>query len=193
MPDTSPNKSSKIGEENTTLWAILLSVGTFILGVVAFYVASLEVWGNTGRTILSELGGLLLLSAVVAMLWELGAKRRLMREILDKTGLSEKVWRLGFQDATTTFGKLGLDDYISGSSQVDMVVAGGASVISTNKNSLKEIAARKGTSIRLILPDPGHPETMQVMARQFRKYSRSRADDGSWTIKPEYTEEEMRY
>ncbi|HST82553.1 MAG TPA: hypothetical protein VLL08_12530, partial [Kineosporiaceae bacterium] len=83
----------------TTAYAgAVVAVGVLLLWAIT----ALDWFGrhSTTQAVLEELGGLLITTGVLAILWDLRGKRDIMREVLAKTELSSDVVTTGISRAS---------------------------------------------------------------------------------------------
>lgn len=120
------------------------------------------------KNVSSNIGGLLIASVSIAMLWELFSKRSFLDELLAKTGLSEEIRTVGVTGVSLNpvkgpdFTKL-----IKGAERLDIFVCYANTWRANFEEDLKFLAGKKNCRIRLIVPDPENLEIMKDLAKRF--------------------------
>ncbi len=162
---------SKLYSERTNLWTVLIAIGVALIGVLFLSIAAKWQWlaGYPGiQSVIRELGGLLIASVAVAMLWELFAKRAFLVELMAKAKLAEEVRASGLVTITHDFQR-GIDwpQLFKNVSKLDIFFAYGSTWRGTNTPELRALAIRAGARIRVVLPDPDNEALMSELARRF--------------------------
>lgn len=158
--------------ESTNKSVMLMAAAGAGLAVLLLWLAQRESgrWSfdDTWQAIVSNIGGLVLATALITVAWELAGKRSFAREVMAKANLSEDVKRAGIAKVTDQYlDSVAWDELIDGSSKVDIVVAYASTWRNANRHRLLRVAARKGARIRVFLPDPEDAMTMSVLADRF--------------------------
>lgn len=162
-----PRSDYKQWTSRTTKSAAVLVLSLIIISV-------LLLWGGqvipspTLASLASGVGGLIFGTAIISVGWELAGKRAFADEVMAKATLSADISRAGLTRITNQY----LDDVewrglIRGATKVDIVVAYASTWRNTHHDSLKELSARSDTRLRVYLPDPEDPPTMESLARRF--------------------------
>lgn len=158
-------------KEITNLRTYVASVFVFVLGVVLLALS--ERFGFPDgylwvKSLMSNIGALLIASVSIAMLWELFSKRSFLDELLAKTGLADDIRTVGVTGISLNpvqgpnFSKL-----IRSCERLDMFVCYANTWRATFEEDLKFLASKKGSRIRLIVPDPDNEEIMKDLAKRF--------------------------
>lgn len=163
------SESSRV-RKLTNYKAVAVSLGVILFAVVLF-VFSLNdaLWGGqqVAPAVLTELGGLLAVSASLTLLWELGAKREFLDEVWHKAVLSNSVKESGFIDAVD-YTKLNWSgDLLEDIKRLDVFFVGGTTWRKTNSVSLKKLEKTKGAEVNLFLPDPNNEAVVAELERRF--------------------------
>jgi hypothetical protein len=151
--------------------AIATSVAT-MLGAIAFlYAVEKIAWFNTHPTwqkIADEIGAIIFVTGLIAILWELRARRALVDEIFAAAKLSERIRHAGVTDATADFlGDVDWQQLFDGAREVDVFFAYGGGWRGQHVERLREVNRRAGARLRVILPDPTSADTVRELARRF--------------------------
>lgn len=169
MSSSSSSSSRKI----TNYKAVAVSLGVILFAVVLF-VFSLNdgLWGDQqiAPAVLTELGGLLAVSAALTLLWELGAKREFLDEIWDKAGLANSVRESGFIDAVD-FRKLDWKDYLKDVRRHDVFFAGGTTWRRSHDDFFEDLQKKRGAEVNVFLPDPDNEAVVAELMRRFENYT----------------------
>lgn len=164
------DKSESVLVERTTLYTILGAVGAALLGCLLLFVSSLRIWGTQSpwQSLVANLGGLLVASVAIAVLWELAGKRAFVDEIMSKARLSHDLLSAGLMGITEDFNKgIDWDRLFAESDKVDLFFAYARSWRNTHSVQLQALGRRSDARIRIILPDPDDEVTVADLAPKF--------------------------
>lgn len=154
---------------NTTLRTLLVAAGFVLLGVAAMVVASyyLDKHPNA-QEIVRSLGGLFIATVALTVVWDLAAKRSLLAELMAITQLAEDVKTAGIVHITSDFYR-GFDwaSAFEKAKEFDLLFAYGHTWRGMNQVYMQRSAEKKGTKIRILLPDPEDAEVVKELARRF--------------------------
>ncbi|UBV14922.1 hypothetical protein [Mycolicibacterium fortuitum] len=115
----------------------------------------------------NQVGGLLITTGGLAILWDLRAKRDFMQEVLEKVRISSDVTAAGIDRVTMKWMDIPWDDLFKNSKQVSVFISYGGSWRKNNWATIEKFVGVKGNSLRLFLPDPNDEATMQVLAKRY--------------------------
>jgi len=155
-------------KESTSAWVLVGSLITLAIGIGLL-------WGSESlenrpilRSLSVNMGGLIVPSVALGVVWELLGKRRFVEEIFETASVSEAVRSAKVSVITTHFQE-GVDwtHLMEGARELDVFVAAGRTWRSRLDSSLKSIASRSNAKINVILPDPTKPEVIKELARRF--------------------------
>jgi hypothetical protein len=161
------SERAKLAETMTNLWTILIAVVVVVAGVAALALAA--GWGwldhhTTIQSVVEALGGILVTTGGLALLWDLRGKRDIIREVLARVEVSSDVEVTGLQRASMV---VPWSDLIGGAKSVDVFISYGSTWLSTYSTELAEFAKQRGNKMRYILPDPEDPTAMAVLAERY--------------------------
>lgn len=154
-----------------TLETVLIAAAGLGVGLLLLYVAGRDDWMATRhglQSVLNNLGGLLIVSVAVSILWDLVGKRAFAREILDNARTTADVDAAGLMRIGTNYledpdwERLFLEVV-----KLDIFFAYGRTWRNSNHSRLADLAARRAARIRVYLPDPNHTDTMRRLADRF--------------------------
>lgn len=158
--------------ERTTLRAVVLSFTLVALGVVFLLLSAPEntwITNNQWRSVVNDLGGLLVVSAAVSMLWELYGRRAFLDELLVKMDISNDVSKAGIVGFSESFtvSNIDWDSLFKNSRNIDIFFAYGRTWRGSNSERLTTFLKRSNVRLRLILPDPENTGVVAELARRF--------------------------
>jgi hypothetical protein len=118
--------------------------------------------------VLNNLGDAIVVAFTLTTLWELFGKRAFTREILESARLTADVESAGIT-------RVGVDylqdpeweDLFLDTEKLDIFFAYGRTWRNTHRKYLNQLASRPQGRIRVVLPDPGDPETIRNLAQRF--------------------------
>jgi hypothetical protein len=158
-------------EGGSNAWAIILALVAVVVAGGLFWISSNNEWFKDSAPLqatLNQVAGLIIATGLLSVGWELVGKRHFAAEVLAKAQLSAEVVDAGILRITDQY----LDDIewselFDGVSKLDIAVAYGRTWRNTHAERLRAVSRRKGTRIRVFLPDPEDAMTMQVLAHRF--------------------------
>lgn len=140
-----------------------------LTGVGMMFLANLE-WFDTRpirEALLAQVGGLLVGTGIIAILWDLRGKRDFMREIITKTGVASDVRSSGIHMLTMRWLDVPWDKWIRSASEIEVLISYGSSWRKNYWTDLKNFAESKSHTLRLYLPNPDDEHTMEVLSRRY--------------------------
>lgn len=141
----------------------LLGVALLVLSEANDTVAG-KVWL---KSVIANLGGVVIASVAIAFLWELFSKRALLDELLEKTKLAEEVRGGGL--IGITLNPLRGPDFptlIRQAQRLDIFVIYANTWRANFESELRVLAKKPGARVRLLVPDVEDPELMTQLARR---------------------------
>lgn len=151
------------------LTTVIVAIGFAVVGAVLLLISALSggpaIWLPS---LLGQLGGLLLATGLITLVWDLVGKRAFADEVLSKVQLRADLVESGLERLTHNYlTDVEWDALFKRSRSIDIVVAYGSTWRNSNRARLTALAKRGG-SIRVFLPDPNDPQTMSVLAARFK-------------------------
>lgn len=116
---------------------------------------------------LNQVGGLLITTGVLAVLWDLRGKRAFLEEVLDKAKLSSDVGAAGIERVTMNWKEVPWDEFFSSAKHIEVFIAYGSSWRKNNWESIVEFAENERHVLRMYLPNPHDEATMSVLAQRY--------------------------
>lgn len=170
---------SSLYKERTNLRTIITAVIIIVIGG-AILTCTHEIEFIQKRhalaTILTELSAFVIIAGIVAVFWELYARRAFMDEfnevlerILRRTELAQEIQAAGITKFTTDFMQgidwPGLFQHVR---QIDIFVAYARTWLGSVTNQLEALRGQD-VQIRVVLPDPTNVRIVSEMARRFQQ------------------------
>lgn len=162
-----PHRNQIIESTVTTRTAQLIAGALAVVGL-GLMALSVQPWA-TGPwgALLGQLGGLLLATGLLTVLWDLYGRRAFAMEVLAKAKLSADVVESGITRVTDQY----LDDVewgelFHGANHVDIVVAYANTWRNIHLQRLEQVASTPGSLIRVFLPDPNDAATVANLAQR---------------------------
>jgi hypothetical protein len=150
--------------------AIVVGLGVAVVGGLLLWWSGISEWKSNEQVqaLLSQIGGLLIATGLLAVAWDLFGRRALADEVLAKAGLSADVVRAGIVRVTTQYlAEVEWTSLFRDVSKLDIVVAYAATWRNAHRASIAAVAQRRDARIRVFLPDPDHAPTVAVLAERF--------------------------
>lgn len=155
----------------STTWLVALT--GMVVGVGVLLIASFVGWINQRaglQNLLNNIGGTIIASVSLAVLWELIGRRAFTREILETATYAADIEAAGIVRIGTQYlTDPKWDDLFRGVSKLDIFFAYGRTWRNSNLSNLRQFAARSGCRLRVFLPNPDDPQTVSVLAKRFSK------------------------
>lgn len=156
----------------TTLKFALAAGSVFVVGAYCLYLGGEEThfWRSNQalRTLMEQLGGLLIVSSLLSTLWELVGKRAFAREVLEDTRISAEIEASGLKRISTQFfDDAAWEQCFKGVQKLDIFAAYAQTWRNMNLARLQKVANRSNGRIRVYLADPDDEFTMATLAQRF--------------------------
>ncbi|MGC5334764.1 hypothetical protein [Micromonospora sp. DT62] len=156
----------------TNMKFVIAAGVVFMIGFYCLYLGGEETrfWrSNQGlRTVMEQLGGLLITSSLLSTLWELVGKRAFAREVLEDTRISAEIEASGLRRITTQFfDDPAWEQCFKGVQKLDIFAAYAQTWRNMNLARLQKAAARSNGRIRIYLADPEDEFTMTTLSKRF--------------------------
>jgi len=119
------------------------------------------------ETTIEEVGALLVVSGVITVFWDLRGRRALTDEVLHAANLSSDVTSAGLRRVPTRYLDVEWDRYLAEAVHVDLFFAYARTWRMTHATALRQLVARSGTRLRVVLPDRSDPQLMALLAAKF--------------------------
>src|SRR2546426_4509069 len=159
--------SLKVLRERTNLRTVLAAVGLAVSGLILLWISASFQWNNNtaAQSVVRDVGSFLSASAVLTFLWEFWGRRAFLDEVLAKVQLSDDVRSAGILKIVPSF-HTGIDwqTYFPRARELDILFAYGRTWRATHLEELQHVAQKKGSRIRVVLPDPDDPLTVGELA-----------------------------
>lgn len=163
--------TSDVYTERTNLRTSLISGIAAVIGIVLIVLAENVTWLKIRpgyQTVVRELGGLLFASVAIALLWELGAKRAFLSELMAKAKLGEEVRAAGLVSVTNNFPHIvDWSKLFKRVHKLDIFFAYASTWRKNNAEELRSLAQRTDVRVRIIIPDPDDDLLMTDLGRRF--------------------------
>lgn len=156
--------------ERANLRTLLIALAIAILGIVLLYLSAKEFWRGyqAWQVVVRDVGGLLLVTVAIALLWELWVKRAFLDELLAKAQISKEITFAGLVKITDSFHQdIDWKSYFRTVNKLDIFVAYARTWRSVHRQDLEKVAVRQDARIRVVLPDPEDEQTVVELARRF--------------------------
>ncbi|VTR76302.1 hypothetical protein [Cellulomonas hominis] len=161
-------KRQPIESKVTSLATVLIAAAILVVGLVLMYL-SVQGWAEgIWEAFLGQVGGLLVASGLLTVVWDLFGRRSFATEVLAKAKLSADVVESGITRVTDQYlDDVEWSDLFEGAAHIDIVVAYANTWRNTHRQRLERVARAKDSRIRVFLPDPDDPQTMSNLAQRF--------------------------
>ncbi len=161
----------KLLQERLNLRILFIALVIAAIGILLLYItADNNVWVNhkSWQSVIQQVGGLLLVTVAITLLWELIGKRAFLDEILAKAKISKELTFSGLTQVTDSFHRdLDWSSYFKSVNKLDIFFAYARTWRNTHLEDLQKVASRHDARIRVVLPDPDDAQVVRELARRF--------------------------
>lgn len=157
-------------EERVTLRTLLIALLIAGVGLWLLYYSRDNDWWKDSQgwqSFLQEVGSALLVTGLLTTVWDVYGKRAFLDEILAKAQISTEIKISGLVKVTENFNDISWKSYLQTVEKLDLLFVYARSWRQINVDSLRAVVARRGTRIRVMLPDPEDDITITSIARRF--------------------------
>ncbi|MFB9238150.1 hypothetical protein ACFFWC_21770 [Plantactinospora siamensis] len=148
----------------------VVALSALVLGLIFLYLGDVDTpfWSRHKPlpTLLENMGGLLVASVCLGILWELIGKRAFVAEVLEATRVGVDVQRAGLSQVAAKFLDVDYKVLFRKADRVDVFVVHGNAWLSRNRSLMEGVASKPGALIRIFLSDPQASSTIEVLAEQ---------------------------
>ena len=156
--------------ERTNLRFVVSAIGIAAIGVALLFFSEASAYVSQKswlKSALSNLGGLLVASVSVATIWELYGKRAFLDEMLSTTKLVSDIRSTGLSAfSMNPVDTVDFPQLLHKTKRLDMSVTYGDTWRARYYKELKQLAERRGTMVRVVLPNPENSFVMQAIAQR---------------------------
>ncbi len=151
------------------LAAFKLAIGLVVLGAILLFAAAKIEKSTTAAvyTTVREVGALVFAAGILSVGWELLGRRALTDEVLSAAELSSDVKNAGLKRIATHYLDVNWDALLSEANHVDLFFAYARTWRNTHATGLRRLVARKGTHLRVVLPNRDNEALMTQLAAKF--------------------------
>jgi len=152
--------------ERSVLRTLVAAFGFLIVGIV-FLVLANSAPADWQRILLLNVGSFVIASVVMALVFEHWQMRAVIEDLFDQARIVEQVKSAQITGFSTSFHQLPWQELFAGSTYIDIMFAYGGTWRNAHREELSALAAVKDARIRVVLPDPEAPITINEMAERF--------------------------
>lgn len=157
-------------EALTTYRTTILAGGVVVLGMAVLWAITAIGWFDehtTTKAFLEQLGGLLVTTGGLAILWDLWGRRDMVREVLARVNLASDIEATGIRRASMDWRDVPWKDLFKNARSVDVFISYGSTWLSTHSTELARFAKDRRNKMRYFLPDPADEVAMKVLAARY--------------------------
>lgn len=154
----------------TNYKTLLYAGGVVLTGILVLWLSTGLGWfdsHSTAKALAEQLGGLLVTTGGLAVLWDLRGRRDMINEVLARVELRSDLEVTGLQRASMDWRIVPWAELITEAKEIDVFIAYGSTWLSTNSTELATFAKQRRNKMQYILPDPEDETTMAVLAARF--------------------------
>ncbi|NOK62418.1 MAG: hypothetical protein GFH27_549293n152 [Chloroflexi bacterium AL-W] len=163
--------SQDLYKERTNLRTAVVTLIVLMFGVALLYISTSWQWlkdRSAIQSVTEQLGGLLIASVALALIWELVAKRAFLSELMSEARLAEEIRNAGIVTVPRDFYRdIDWPQLFQRTKQLDIYFAYGRTWRGANRNELLTLAKRSDVQIRVVLPDPENNTIVEDLAKRF--------------------------
>ena len=166
---TSTSGESGLQAALTTYRTAVYAAGIVLVGIGLMWFSNIH-WFEAHKALqatANQVGGLFVTIGLLAVLWDLRAKRDFMREVLAEARIASDVSAAGVERVTMKWLDVPWDDLFKTSKHLSVFISYGSSWRKLHWSQIEEFAKDKSHSLKLFLPDPDDEPTMRVLAQRY--------------------------
>ncbi|MEU5962521.1 hypothetical protein ABZ777_15040 [Micromonospora parva] len=188
--DPVPSKHDTPYRSITTYKYSVAAIAVLAIGLYLLYLGGEETrfWRThqAWRTFSEQLGGLMIVTGGISVLWELVGKRSFAREVLESTRTANELETAGLKRITNQFYDEALWKYcFKGVEKLDIFVAYGGTWRRTYLSQLQLVAKSPKARICVYLADPEDAATISTLANRFGS-TPEKLKERIWETKEEF-------
>jgi hypothetical protein len=154
--------------ERTDILVVIAAACVAIVGFAAMQFARILQPQNVLREPLRDLGAFLVITVVLAVIFELFARRSMLAEFMDSARLSDAIGASGIVGVSHTWYRdIPWQQIFKAAAQIDMLVTFSEKWRWAFTDELRHFARRGRGGIRIVLPDPDDPTVVAALAQRF--------------------------
>jgi hypothetical protein len=157
--------------ERTNLRTTIVVVVLAAAGIALLAIAANNDWiiaHPSIQSVIRDIGSLLLATGAISTVWELAAKRAFLTELMAMARLAEDVRAAGLVGLTTRFLRdVPWSELLRNARHVDAFFAYASTWRGVYTPELRSLAARRGSRVRIALPDANNDSVMHNLAMRF--------------------------
>lgn len=152
----------------TVLKTLLFAGVLILLGLSLMWVSDIEYFEShkTLKDLVNQVGGVLITTGAIAVLWDFFARKELMNEVLEKVHLSDEVVKAGISQVFANPQKIPWNKLIDDAQSIDAFIAYGRTWYAINAESIRQFVASENRQLNLYLPDPNDQSLMTILAQR---------------------------
>lgn len=143
-----------------SLLTLSLSLVLALVGVVLLVLANRVISGWLA-TVVEQVGGTVLVAALLSVAWDFFGRRALASEVMEIAGLSGDVEQAGLVGIGSNFRQAPWDRLLR-ADKIDIYLGLGRTFYTNNSTALQALAGKPGAVLRVILPDPADDAAMSA-------------------------------
>ncbi len=120
------------------------------------------------QALVNSVGGLLIASVSLGLIWELAGKRAFAREVLASATAGADIDTMGLVRMTNNYVEADWSELFANVQKLDIFVAYARTWRNSHIDRLRKLAQTPGARIRVFLPDADDTDTVKWMAERFK-------------------------
>lgn len=158
--------------EIVNLKTIIICLSVLCIGIFLILITFMGDWQNFEilQLFLRELGGLLIVSLSISLIWEIWIKRTFLDEILEKLKLSKDIDDSGIIRIYNYFLDININEwkeFFKTTKEIDLFFCYARTWRRNLTEVFKELKPQKNLKIRIILPNPENNDVIQILCSRF--------------------------
>jgi hypothetical protein len=150
-----------------TLTSIVMVLLAVIAAILLLVLAN-NVFTGWLSTVVEQVGGTVLVAALLSVAWDFFGRRALAGEVMEVAGLSGDVEQAGLARIGADFRQAPWDRLLQ-AEKIDIYLGLGRTFYTNYSTALATAAAKPGTRMRVILADPTDDAAVECMAERFTR------------------------
>lgn len=166
-----PDQEGVVVRTLNSYWTAIVAILITVAGLLVLFASAHSPWWEgqpTWQAFLSQLGGLLVVTGGLSLLWDLKGRRAFANEVLAKAQVGADIRSSGLQRVSMQWlSDVDWQQLFSNSREIEVFLSYGTSWRNVHWPSIEQFSQKKSNKFRIYLPDPEDATSVGVLARRY--------------------------
>ncbi|MCW3471047.1 hypothetical protein OMK68_15560 [Rhodococcus pyridinivorans] len=148
---------------------IIIAAAIAAIGVILLWASGTSLLNNKPpwNALISQVGGILVTTGGLTILWDLRGRRDVIDEVLARTNTSFAIKNSGIRDASMDWKSIDWSNYFRNSKEIEIFISYGSTWRKNHWGELENFAKDGSRSLSIFLPDPQDDLSVKVLAKRY--------------------------